>query len=1139
MAAAEPLPTEAMAPARIVELMGAGAEDARVAGAGAAALLALAARAGAAGRDACAAAGAIPALVAATERHAGEVEVCLAATGALKALASEAAHCDACVAAGALAALVGALARHAGETRLCAEASGALQNLTSNSAARKDACAAAGAIPALVGVLRRHEGEASACQSAAGALANIANSGPANKDACVAAGAIPALIDALARHAAALGVCRNACLALRCLLPRPAAATAALAHGALPALLDALRVLASSRAGGAAPAAAAAAAAVAAAAAAAAALWCVADAFAALPEWLDAAVALGAPAAIAAALRAHRGDAGAAAAGCAAVAACVAGSEARADALVAAGAAAACVEALAAHSGGEGGGSGAQAAVVAPALRALAALLLGEVTSASRRRRAAAAAAAGAEAVLAGAFRAATAAQARDDAFDALVAVARSLPAPPAPLPPLLGAELPVADAAAAAGAAAAPFSRLGISLEGLEAFVAGQGGAAGLAGLTTTQVCALVKQQSPAGAYCDKLAASSAEAHLVGPATEFVSHAWGCVRARARSTLLFSGPLLPPSRHGSRPAFSRATPLPPTPPPPPLLRRYNFMDVVGALRAWHAAQAAPQRPTVFFWFDLFSNSQVNCVARPFEWWMTVFTRNVCDIGHTLLVLAWDNPIPLTRCWCLVEIAASLQDSVEFEVIMPPAEEAKFQAALLHSFDSLVLKLCAVEVSRATAYHGAGCLVPAPAGGTACEATLAPGGPRHCPNDLARIHRAVREGLGYGRVNSVVTGRLREWMARRGARALEALPEATRLLSPLALGLCRLHLAQGRLGEAQALLERVGEALGAAGCSPAQPQAQAAVALMLELQRARGSGAPSYDQGLVAAAHGLAKGRAAAPPAERAAALLLLGDAMLDAGIEAGEVGGERLEAAALYREARRLLRGARGAAHVDGLAPLEGLARLHEAHGRLPEALAARTEAWVAASLTLEPTHPRRVAAAAAAAEALASSGPLLPPDAPVWRATGLSAAAFPFAAALEAGIVSPFRRPSDGALARAEELLRYALVCLEVVLGAAHPEALGAANALGAVLLARGQASAAEPLLRRALEGRRRALEGHHADIGRSALNLGLAARALGDASGAAELFRQAYSVLRRARGEVHPFAQLARACADGKSW
>ena len=104
------------------------------------------------------------------------------------------------------------------------------------------------------------------------------------------------------------------------------------------------------------------------------------------------------------------------------------------------------------------------------------------------------------------------------------------------------------------------------------------------------------------------------------------------------------------------------------------------------------------------------------------------FAGGVASVGHLLLVLAFDNPVPLTRAWSIVEIVAGVgevkpdllhskgpmgraDDLKKVEVIMPPAEEARFLDALVRDFDAIVHRVCAVDLRAARAWHGVECLV--------------------------------------------------------------------------------------------------------------------------------------------------------------------------------------------------------------------------------------------------------------------------------------------------------------------------------------------------------------------------------------------------------------------------------------------
>ena len=164
----------------------------------------------------------------------------------------------------------------------------------------------------------------------------------------------------------------------------------------------------------------------------------------------------------------------------------------------------------------------------------------------------------------------------------------------------------------------------------------------------------------------------------------------------------------------------------------------YCFLKLIAALEAWEDKRLAAGATTpTFFWLDLFTNSQHGTAELPFEWWRDTFSSNVSAIGHTLLVLEWEDPVPLRRAWCLLEITASLkerQPPTVLEVVMAPEEVGAFERALVKEFDTLVTRTCTVHAERAEAFIA---------------------------EDRERIFQALRETLGFEEVNKQVIGRMR------------------------------------------------------------------------------------------------------------------------------------------------------------------------------------------------------------------------------------------------------------------------------------------------------------------------------------------------------------------------------------------
>ena len=81
---------------------------------------------------------------------------------------------------------------------------------------------------------------------------------------------------------------------------------------------------------------------------------------------------------------------------------------------------------------------------------------------------------------------------------------------------------------------------------------------------------------------------------------------------------------------------------------------KYKFLDVVGALEAFFA-----DKPGAVLWMDLISTSQHSTFERPPQWWQQTFVAAIGQMGQMVMVMTpWDNPICLTRAWCLIELYA-------------------------------------------------------------------------------------------------------------------------------------------------------------------------------------------------------------------------------------------------------------------------------------------------------------------------------------------------------------------------------------------------------------------------------------------------------------------------------------------------
>ena len=102
---------------------------------------------------------------------------------------------------------------------------------------------------------------------------------------------------------------------------------------------------------------------------------------------------------------------------------------------------------------------------------------------------------------------------------------------------------------------------------------------------------------------------------------------------------------------------------------------RYKFLDLVTALEMFFADIGGG----VIIWLELFSTSQHSTFSKPPEWWQHTFVSAIGQMGQMVMVMTpWDNPVSLTRAWCLVELFACRSSGSRFDVALPPCERARF-----------------------------------------------------------------------------------------------------------------------------------------------------------------------------------------------------------------------------------------------------------------------------------------------------------------------------------------------------------------------------------------------------------------------------------------------------------------------------
>jgi len=219
--------------------------------------------------------------------------------------------------------------------------------------------------------------------------------------------------------------------------------------------------------------------------------------------------------------------------------------------------------------------------------------------------------------------------------------------------------------------------------------------------GMTTADVCrdvVLPRTQANKSSLHDVLQVQMP--YAIGPATVFVSHAW----------------------------------------------KYNFREVMLVLLAYADECKQANKPTCFFYFDLFAHSQHSAPDYPQEWWSSTFKSRIGSIGTTLLVLSpWDDPVPLTRSWCLYELWSTMEQKANLVLRLPEAQQAAFKKALIADFNSVMAAMVKIDSERASAFH---------------------------EKDRVMIAKTIQGSCGFSALNAQVKDQLREWLLATGQQLL-------------------------------------------------------------------------------------------------------------------------------------------------------------------------------------------------------------------------------------------------------------------------------------------------------------------------------------------------------------------------------
>ncbi|XRB00898.1 kinesin light chain 3 [Pycnococcus provasolii] len=567
---------------------------------------------------------------------------------------------------------------------------------------------------------------------------------------------------------------------------------------------------------------------------------------------------------------------------------------------------------------------------------------------------------------------------------------------------------------------------------------------------MTTNDVCfGIVKPatEQVKTSYADMLA--STEPREVKAATVFVSHAW----------------------------------------------KYTFVNVVDALSSLSE--------NAFVWFDVFTVNQHASSQVPPDWWFTTFKVAVASIGHTVLILMpWDDPIPLTRAWCIWEILSTIDDrKAKLEICLPAVEQEAFAKFLVdEGADQVIVKMVGVDVQRAEAWK---------------------------VEDRDAILSAVRRYPGgASQVNKLIKDQMRSWVVESAINALGRLHKNIRATTKLLADVANLLENQGKYADAELLyresLDGFRRELG-----DTHPNTLASIdnlANSLNQQGKYAEAEPLYRKALDGKRRKLGDAHPSTLASINNLAVLLKNQ-------------GKYADAEPLYRETLDGTRRKKGDAHPDTLTSISNLAGVLSDQGKYADAERLYREALDGKRRKLGDAHPDTLSSINGLANLLDKQGKYAEAE-PLYR-KALDGRR------RELGDAHPYTLSSinnlailldkQGKYAEAEPLYRKALDGRRRELGDAHPDTLSSINNLAILLSKQGKYADAEPLFREALDGRRRELGDTHPKYGDSCYNYAGFLAEQEKFSEAAPFYDQAAHAYQQSYGADHKETRDARKSAD----
>lgn len=173
-----------------------------------------------------------------------------------------------------------------------------------------------------------------------------------------------------------------------------------------------------------------------------------------------------------------------------------------------------------------------------------------------------------------------------------------------------------------------------------------------------------------------------------------------------------------------------------------------NTVDTITSTLHDHCISKNLNPKHTYVWICCLCNNQHRVAERKrmgievsFDEFQRIFYHQVISIGNVLCLMSpWNNPIYLSRCWCLFELFSAYEsDHVNIVIAMPPSEKNEMVNALnkREGVNTLFDVLSNTSVERATASE---------------------------ESDRVRIMSMIESGPGFPMFNQKINALLRDWM---------------------------------------------------------------------------------------------------------------------------------------------------------------------------------------------------------------------------------------------------------------------------------------------------------------------------------------------------------------------------------------